>query len=195
GVVKCVRFQSTPGDADARTDVFASAGNDRNLRISDARVKGAGVVKLFEDASDTSVNFVKLFEDASDTCVNFVQWSPADSNILFSAGFDRAICLWDIRSTSDKPLHRLEGHHRTPGGGKIKGMHRAAFLASGRFVITTGEKTKLISIYDVATGKTVSRGESDDGGTAVVVLEGGGSCVLAVGGSCSTVSLFTPLPA
>jgi hypothetical protein len=37
-------------------------------------------------------------------------------------------------------------------------MHRATFFAGGRYVLSTGEKTDLISIYDVATGKM--RGEA-----------------------------------
>lgn len=176
-VIKCVRFRDA-----ARGEVFASGGNDRSLRVTDARAqKGQGVVRVWEDASDAAVNFV--------------QWSPSDQNMLLSAGFDRAISLWDLRATSNEPLHRLQGHHRVPGAGKVKGMHRAAFLAQGRYVITTGEKTDLISIYDVATGRAVSRGESDEGGTAVAVLEDQASCVLAVSGARSAIQLYSPLPA
>ena len=140
--------------------------------------------------------WVRVWEDASDAAVNFVQWSPSDQNMLLSAGFDpRHLAVGPPRDVQRAACHRLQGHHRVPGAGKVKGMHRAAFLAQGRYVITTGEKTDLISIYDVATGRAVSRGESDEGGTAVAVLEDQASCVLAVSGARSAIQLYSPLPA
>ena len=64
---------------------------------------------------------------------------------------DTDIKLWDLRKSS-APLHSLCGHHMVPKDSRIKGMHRASFFAGGRYVVTTGEKTDLLSIYDVASG-------------------------------------------
>ena len=43
-----------------------------------------------------------------------------------------------------------------PRDSRIKGMHRASFFAGGRYVVTTGEKTDLLSIYDVSTGTVIA---------------------------------------
>jgi hypothetical protein len=76
-------------------------------------------------------------------------------------GFTRRdICVWDVRSPAD-PLHRLLGHHDLPATGQVKAMHRPLFVANGRYVVATGENSERLSVYDVATGKAVSRYAGD----------------------------------
>jgi WD40 repeat protein len=176
-IVKCCRWREE-APASAPT-IFACGGNNHTVRLVDVR-EGGG-----RGNGGTVLH-------AADSAVSFVQWCPADQNILMSCSHDTCIKLWDIRAPR-AALHSLQGHHQVPRGARVKGMHRASFFAGGRYVVTTGEKTNLISIYNVATGVAVSRGNADGTGTSCAAFEDGQGCVVAVA-SASQIALYTPLP-
>lgn len=124
--------------------------------------------------------------------MSFVQWSPVEEHTLISCSHDTDIKVWDLRSPKGA-LHSLAGHHQVPRNSRIKGMHRATFFAGGRYVVSTGEKTDLISLYAVDTGAAVSRGVADGTGTASASFEDDDCCLVAVAAS-NRISLYTPLP-
>lgn len=88
-VVKSVKFQNQ------NENVFASAGNDMEVKIIDIRIKDKYVVDKISDFCNY--------------CVNSIQWNPVDNNILMCASFDPKIYLFDIRNTK-KSCIILEKH-------------------------------------------------------------------------------------
>eukprot|EP00124_Ichthyophonus_hoferi_P004484 Ihof_evm2s501 gene=Ihof_evmTU2s501 len=74
------------------SNLLATAGADKLLRIWDPRERGGIVVKL-KLASHTDM-------------VSCVAWSPSNSHQVVSGGYDGAWKIWDIRSSG--PLHSTQ---------------------------------------------------------------------------------------
>ncbi|QDZ24523.1 WD40 repeat domain-containing protein [Chloropicon primus] len=136
-VVKSVAFRG------GRENEFASAGNDRVIRLCDLRSTPS--------ASSGSI------EDAHNSAINTLQFSP-DGMLLLSSSFDPQIKVWDVRKITSVPLFELQGHLPT----RSKSIQSPVFTAGGTRVVATGEKTDLLTLYDcTTTGKLVSHGAMD----------------------------------
>eukprot|EP00667_Euglena_gracilis_P031831 EG_transcript_47043 len=95
-----------------------------------------------------------------------------------STGCDHVIKLWDLRG-GDRcaPLHALKGHAGTTQ--RAKAIIHPIFFGNGRFVVTPGERSTRLSLYRVADGKCVSRGEL--GQPATTLTSAGASVFLNTG--------------
>ena len=118
--------------------MLAAGGNDRCLRVYDVR---------------SSDPLVASAPDVHSCAINCVKWHPTDPNCLISSSFDPDIPVHDLRKLNN-PLHLLSGHHATAG--KIKLISRPIFW--GDSLITNGERSDRLSVYDVSSGKATSRG-------------------------------------
>ncbi|GMH39688.1 hypothetical protein BSKO_07586 [Bryopsis sp. KO-2023] len=130
GVVKCVRWR------DKKT--FVSAGNDRSIQVTDSRSRSTRV--SIDNAHDASINCVAV--------------SPANPDLILSAASDPILKLFDLRAPA-APLFEFQGH---AAAFKIKNIYQPSFWMDGQYVVTSGEKSKFLSMYCTKTGRTVSRG-------------------------------------
>ena len=71
---------------------------------------------------------------------------------------------------------------------QVKGMHRPLFIADGRYVVAAGENSERLSVYEVSTGKTMSRSVALDPGFAAMTERAFGSNVE------SAVAVTMPMP-
>ncbi|ERM96571.1 hypothetical protein AMTRI_Chr09g36810 [Amborella trichopoda] len=123
-------------------NVLADCGADGRICILDKRMSEQPC-SLFID-SDHS------------TGVNMAKWCPSNESILLSASKDPYLLLYDIRAPS-QPLHKLEGHVSA----NIRTCYRIykpVFIDNGKAVATPGQGSRNISLYNVDTGKAISRG-------------------------------------
>lgn len=114
---------------------------DRSLVVSDLRLAEPGSLCI---------------EDAHDTAINVVQWHPTHEHLLMSASHDSGIRLHDIR-LPQQPLFTFCGHLGATLG-RSKSIYRPSFVGGGSYVASPGEGSQAVSLYEVATGETVSRG-------------------------------------
>ncbi|GAQ92367.1 hypothetical protein KFL_009950020 [Klebsormidium nitens] len=120
---------------------LADGSADCSVAVSDLRLADPGSLCI---------------ENAHNSAINVVQWHPTNEHLLMSASHDRGICLHDIRATQ-QPLFTFVGH-LGPTLARSKSIYRPSFLGAGRYLASPGEGSQAISLYDVASGKTVSRG-------------------------------------
>ena len=143
GVVKCVRW--LPAEAGSgSTDTFASAGNDGQIYVGDARAGRRGLRAAVEGAHPYAINFV--------------EWHPESEHLLLSAGFSAEVLLHDLRKPGE-PLFRFQGHTQTRG--PCKKIYRPVFSDGGRTITTSGEGSRSLSVYCTRSGRTMSRGGVD----------------------------------
>eukprot|EP00644_Phytophthora_capsici_P008546 jgi/Phyca11/7525/fgenesh1_pm.PHYCAscaffold_20_\ len=133
GVVKCVRF------ARCNPQIFASAGNDRELRVFDVRVA-------------MNPNVVTI-GDVHARAINSVQFHPTDDNLLMSAGFDPDFYLFDLRNTST-PVCIFHQRDDTS-----KGIFHPIFVRGGLGVVAA--RGYYLSLYRTSDGVAISRGYID----------------------------------
>ncbi|KAK1929481.1 POC1 centriolar B [Phytophthora citrophthora] len=139
GVVKCVRF------ARCNPQIFASAGNDRELRVFDARVA-------------MNPNVVTI-GGVHSRAINSVQFHPTDDNLLLSAGFDPDFYLFDVRNTST-PVCTFHQSDDTS-----KGIFHPIFVRNGLGVVAA--RGHQLSLYRTSDGVTISRGYIDAAATCI----------------------------
>lgn len=174
GVVKCVRWRPDgSGGGGGSAEVFASCGNDRAVRVVDVRegpASGSGLV----------------IEDAHATAINCLRWSPGDAHLILTASNDPSLLLHDLRSPAQS-LHTFLGHVTKP---RAKGIYQPAFVAGGAAVAAAADPSDRLSLYSVADGRTVSRGEVDlaVGATAA----GAGPCAPLLVTANRCVALLAP---
>ena len=165
GVVKSVAFGAGEGE-------FASAGNDRDIRLCDLRAdpnKGSGVI-----------------EGAHHSAINGLQYSP-DGTLLLSSSFDPILRVHDLRNPA-APLLELQGHL----AGRAKSIQGPVFAAGGRRVVATGERTGLLTIYDcTGSGALVSHGSMDFNPSKLCSVDGGDLTFMAAAGQ-GELSLLKP---
>jgi hypothetical protein len=143
GVVKCVRFvQGSPS-------CFASGGNDREVRVYDARVGADPLVVRIQGVHARAVNSV--------------QFHPADGNLLLSAGFDPSFYLCDLRRAAHPVCEFLQ----PPGAADSKAIFHPAFVRNGRAVVAA--RGHDLSLYRTCDGAAVSRGVLDEAATCLAV--------------------------
>lgn len=121
---------------------MADGSADCSVAVSDLRQADPGSLRI---------------ENAHGSAINVVQWHPTNEHLLMSASHDRGICLHDIRAPQ-QPLFTFVGH-LGPTRARSKSIYRPSFLGAGRYLASPGEGSQAISLYDVASGKTVSRGD------------------------------------
>ena len=85
-VVKSVRWRNT--------NEFGSAGNDRDIHLSDLRASGGARVWTASDAHASAINAL--------------EFSPSE-HLLLSSSFDTTIVVHDLRK-GEAPLFELQGH-------------------------------------------------------------------------------------
>ncbi|GMF13760.1 unnamed protein product [Phytophthora lilii] len=142
GVVKCVRFQQ------GNQHVFASGGNDRELRVFDARV--AGDSKVVE------------IPDAHSRAINSVQFHPTDDNLLLSAGFDPNFYLHDLRSAASPVCTFYESPQAKQNA---KAIFHPIFVRDGQGIVAA--RGHDLSLYRTCDGAAISRGYIDDAATCI----------------------------
>uniref|UniRef100_A0A061SGK6 Wd repeat protein n=1 Tax=Tetraselmis sp. GSL018 TaxID=582737 RepID=A0A061SGK6_9CHLO len=88
--------------------MFATAGDDRGVRVYDAR--GA---RLVADLRDARVGSMAAHAHASpeghSNSVYAVAWVPSDCNLLLSGGWDNTVLAWDLRAR--RPARSIFGPH------------------------------------------------------------------------------------
>eukprot|EP00904_Undaria_pinnatifida_P008596 jgi/Undpi1/4867/HiC_scaffold_19.g08220.m1 len=128
----------------------ASCGDDSNVRVSDLR-------------SPSFFGVSHRLDGVHSGPCHSVRWHPRDANLLLTAGLDSTVKLHDLRRL-DAPLHVFRGHcpYALP---RPRAIHRPEFFPAGRGgfnIITCGERSEKLSMYDAANGATVSRGVLGD---------------------------------
>jgi WD40 repeat protein len=88
--------------------------------------------------------------------VNHVAWCPSDENELITASFDNVIKVWDLKKM-DKPRLELRGHARFGNDFRGKTIYHPMYHSNGRFIVTPGEKSGGLSIFDTSSGLLTSR--------------------------------------
>ncbi|CAN0325160.1 unnamed protein product [Pylaiella littoralis] len=173
-------------------NMVASCGDDSNVRVSDLRSRyNFGVSHSLEGAHDGAPSHT-------------VRWHPLNENLLLTAGLDSTVRLHDLRRPGAAPLHVFRGH--CPYSlARPRAIHRPEFLLTagavagggagssggGRVnIITCGERSEKLSMYDAGTGATVSRGVLGDEASALAVGVSGWSNAPSPG----AVSIAAALP-
>jgi WD40 repeat protein len=169
GVVKSVRF----ADPNFSRNVFASAGNDRDINLWDLRQQKR----------------IGAIEEAHASAINSLEWS---GELLMSTSFDPSIRLDDLRMlqssesesvTTSTPKLVIEGH-LVPNS-KPRGINHPIFIDNGRRVVSGGEKTNLLSVFDATgsgQGTPLSRGTIDFNPSSLHCIEEGELRLLVAAG-------------
>ena len=166
GVVKCVcwRMDSSPYvDGDTASSVaesnllgtvFASASSDRTVCIKDVRTPSG-------DSAD--IRLVDVHHGSAHSVV----WSPfpPTSHLFVTSGLDDVIKAYDLRKLSNnnndnnnnqKPLYMYKGHSNTYIR-KFKSIFVPKFIQYN-IIAVCGEGSNELSLYNLDTGDTISRG-------------------------------------
>jgi len=117
-------------------NIFATTGNDRLVRVLDAR---SGP----DDAPAVT------FADEHSLVATCVRFSPTNQHQLLSTSFDGTIRLWDARQPSAS-ISAFRGHH---GPGKPPLMH-PIFDATADHILTGGNGSTCLFKYSTAPGGT-----------------------------------------
>ena len=168
GVVKCVKARSE--------DVFATCGND-------------GIVAIW-DTRDSKARPVHHIENAHGGCaVNFVEWNvEGDINQIVTSAFDDSINLLDVRRVDGGKLHRFNAH-KHPRVQKHKMLYSPAFTFNGRAIVTAGEGTSALTIYDIENKSKVCSGDIGFDSTTLTCLSGG----RVAAANKREISIFLPI--
>ena len=168
GVVKCVKARSE--------DVFATCGND-------------GVVAIW-DIRDSKTKPVHHIENAhGGYAVNFVEWNvEGDTNQIATSAFDDSINLWDVRRGCEGKLHRFNAH-KHPRVQKHKMLYCPAFTFNGRAIVTAGEGTSALTIYDIENKSKVCSGDIGFDSTTLTCLSDG----RVAAANKREISIFLPI--
>ncbi|KAE8998356.1 hypothetical protein PR003_g19548 [Phytophthora rubi] len=142
GVVKCARF------AKGNPQLFASGGNDRELRVFDLRI-----------ANDPKVMAI---EGVHSRAINSVQFHPTDDNLLLSAGFDPDFYMFDLRKAST-PVCTFRKSPQSKDRGQA--IFHPMFVCSGHGVVAA--RGQVLSLYRTSDGVTVSRGHISGASTCI----------------------------
>jgi WD40 repeat protein len=157
-VVKTVAFHTSDNN------LIASGGQDRRVSVKDLRANEAPDI-IIDNAHNGGVHTVFFNKNSG-------------GNMLVTAGFDPVINLFDIRNPKD-PLYRFIGHH-SASTKTYKTILTPAIVTpsnSSEFIIASGEGNAMLSLYDVATGKTISRGSCVDQPASIAVKHDGSSTI------------------
>lgn len=156
-------------------NILADCGADARICILDLRIPTPCMHTL---------------QDAHASEINVVEWSPTNENLFLSASHDPQILIHDIRSLA-QPLHRLSGH-MSPQIVRSRQIYRPAFVWAGKGVVTPGEGSGKLSLYNVETGKAISRGCVGHDSLSLMVdrTSGGGSHLWLAG---KTVVQLSPI--
>jgi len=141
GVIKTVKWQGSRRSASR--GIFASAGNDRAVRLWDAR-----------DASFYLGKPELQAPDAHKLAINSVLWHPYDLNRLVTASF-KDIKVWDLRMFGTA-AQTLDAHHRK-GTARASSIIHPVLRDFGETVTTAGEGSQLLTHYSLRSGKVVSQ--------------------------------------
>ena len=167
GVVKCVKAKNA--------NMIATCGNDGVVGIWDLRVKDEQPIIQFENAH-------------GGCAVNFVDWNvEGSSNQLLTSAFDDSINLWDIRNNSGL-VYRFRGHSH-PGIKKIRMLYCPTFTFDGKAIVTAGEGSSSLTIYDIGKQRKVCSGNIGFDPTCLQSLSGGRIAVA----NKREVSIFLPV--
>ena len=168
GVVKCVKAKSA--------DVFATCGNDATVAVWDHRTQ-----------TDKPVLGI---EDAHRCAVNFVEWNAeGDEHQIMTSAFDDSIKLWDVRNAAaSNQLLATFNSHSHPRVKKVKMLYHPIFTFHGRAIVTPGEGSSSLTIYDVNSRTKVCSGYVGFDAMAVCALQKG---KLALANK-RAISIFSP---
>ena len=101
-----------------------------------------------------------------------------------------AVLVHDVRRP-DKVLHQMTGHV-APNLKKTKAIYHPHFVDGGNSVLATGRGLRKLSLYDVGSGATVSRGALGYDATALA-SDDCGEVLAAAGGKSDGIALLAPI--
>lgn len=209
------------GDASSCTssssNLFASGGQDRLVCVKDVRSHSSRADIELQNVHEGGVHAVSW---AGRGWKGSNELNPAaDSNagsreyFLLTAGADSVIKVFDIRSPRREllssspacspgesenklysPVHILRGHHYHggPAGKTYKTIISPKFL-SDCAIITPGERSSYLTVYNAITGSTICRGEMPDVPMTVSVGGPGGNECVAVAGRGGVIHVCSPV--
>ena len=148
GVVKCARWKPQPLSNADKPSIFASCGNDKCIRLMDIR----------ESYCSASQNSGIVMGNHHNTSINCIRWSPKEEYKLISSSHDPFIFVHDIRQP-EKPVIKLFGHANA--NKRIASIIQPTFVNSGSAIVTTGDRSSLLTIYDAHSGKLISQGDAE----------------------------------
>ena len=82
--------------------------------------------------------------------------------------------------------------HVAPNLKKTKAIYHPHFVDGGTSVLVTGQGLKKLSLYDVSTGATISRGALGYDATAIA-SDTSGELLAAAGGKSDGIALLSPI--
>lgn len=88
--------------------------------------------------------------------IRVVEWSPVQDYLLLSTSKLPHLLVHDIRSTAS-PLYTLMSHTGTEMVSKVR-KYRPAFVGDGSMVATPGERSNMLTLYSLNTGRVISQG-------------------------------------
>ena len=74
----------------------------------------------------------------------------------YYSSIDPNINIWDLRNTS-KPVGQLIGHHH-PTLTRSRSIYHPNFVANGNAIVTTGDKSNYLTLYDYKEQNIISKG-------------------------------------
>ncbi|KAG5189994.1 WD40-repeat-containing domain protein [Tribonema minus] len=156
GVIKDVQLR------DATT--VASCGDDASVRVCDIRAARGYYIAVG-------------LEDVHSACAHTVRWHPTDEHLLLTAGLDTVVKLFDLRKPNAAAVE-YRGHvpFALP---RYKAIHRPEFYDGGAAVITCGERSDALSMYDTKTGTAISKGVVGSEMSTLSVHQGNSTMVAA----------------
>jgi WD40 repeat protein len=101
-----------------------------------------------------------------------------------------AVLVHDVRKP-DKALHHMSGHV-APNLKKTKAIYHPHFVDGGNSVLVTGQGLRKLSLYDVSSGATISRGTLGYDATALA-SDVSGELLAAAGGKSDGIALLAPI--
>ncbi len=126
---------------------FASAGNDKLLKVFDVR------------CAETDTPAVTFASSLHTQAINTVAWKPAaadnSSFHILTSSFDRTLALSDIRFPKC-PIFYANKHftnNRKASSSSANSIHRPIFFRGGLFIATTGDAADKPFVYDAQTGQ------------------------------------------
>ena len=126
----------TGQDARVSALAFSSGGA---LAVASGRPSESGVVRLYDAGQQSPRDTIAAHQDT----VLALSWSP-DGRTLATAGYDRAVKLWDVQSSPAKLKHTLTDHSDS--------VYAVAFHPGGK-LLATGAADRAVKVWDAATGK------------------------------------------
>ena len=122
-------------------NILADGGQDSRICILDLRAPIPCV---------STINTMQRSE------IRVVEWSPIQDSLLISTSKRLHLLVHDIRSYAS-PLYTLVGHTGIEVVSHVR-KYRPAFVGDGSMVATPGDRSHMLTLYSLNTGRIISHG-------------------------------------